>query len=308
LRNLRTKFERFCLRNRNKGIPNLMLYIVLASGLVAILPYFTQSNVIYEWLCFDKAAILRGQVWRLVTYVFTYAPGSNLFMVLIGLYFFYNISRHVEAIMGTLRFNIYYFSGVLLMDIFALIFCPTEPVIIGQYLYPAEYFTNYVYANMALYLHMGLVLTYCTTNPDAQFLVFFIIPVRAWFISLIDLLLIILTIVGLSTPVFLFPHNLFPLVGVANFLLFAGRDVLNLLPPAMRPSPYRVQKPTKKRNGTIPFVPKSKTEKTDYTHKCTVCGRTDTSNPELEFRYCSRCHGYHCYCQDHISNHPHIEE
>ena len=44
-----------------------------------------------------------------------------------------------------------------------------------------------------------------------------------------------------------------------------------------------------------------------YHHRCTVCGRTDTENPKLEFRYCSRCSGYHCYCEDHISNHAHIE-
>ena len=46
----------------------------------------------------------------------------------------------------------------------------------------------------------------------------------------------------------------------------------------------------------------------DYNHRCTVCGRTDTEFPDLEFRYCSRCSGYHCYCEDHINNHEHIEE
>ena len=44
-----------------------------------------------------------------------------------------------------------------------------------------------------------------------------------------------------------------------------------------------------------------------YHHRCTVCGRTDASDPDLEFRYCSRCNGYFCYCQDHISDHTHIE-
>ena len=44
-----------------------------------------------------------------------------------------------------------------------------------------------------------------------------------------------------------------------------------------------------------------------YTHRCTVCGRTDASNPELEFRYCSKCNGYYCYCSDHINNHSHIQ-
>ena len=45
-----------------------------------------------------------------------------------------------------------------------------------------------------------------------------------------------------------------------------------------------------------------------YHHKCAVCGRTDTDHPDLQFRYCSRCAGYHCFCQDHIFNHIHFEE
>ena len=45
-----------------------------------------------------------------------------------------------------------------------------------------------------------------------------------------------------------------------------------------------------------------------YHHKCAVCGRTDADHPELEFRYCSRCAGYHCFCQDHINNHIHFTE
>ena len=45
-----------------------------------------------------------------------------------------------------------------------------------------------------------------------------------------------------------------------------------------------------------------------YRHKCAVCGRTDADHPELEFRYCSRCAGYHCFCQDHIFNHEHFTE
>ena len=44
-----------------------------------------------------------------------------------------------------------------------------------------------------------------------------------------------------------------------------------------------------------------------YRHKCLVCGRTDTEYPDLEFRYCSKCKGYCCYCIDHINNHVHIQ-
>ena len=45
-----------------------------------------------------------------------------------------------------------------------------------------------------------------------------------------------------------------------------------------------------------------------YHHKCAVCGRTDTDYPDLQFRYCSKCAGYHCFCQDHIFTHVHFTE
>ena len=45
-----------------------------------------------------------------------------------------------------------------------------------------------------------------------------------------------------------------------------------------------------------------------FRHKCAVCGRTDVTNPELQFRYCSKCAGYHCFCSDHIFNHVHFTD
>ena len=43
-----------------------------------------------------------------------------------------------------------------------------------------------------------------------------------------------------------------------------------------------------------------------YTHKCTICGLTDIQDPDMDFRYCSKCEGKHCYCSNHIMNHEHI--
>ena len=43
-----------------------------------------------------------------------------------------------------------------------------------------------------------------------------------------------------------------------------------------------------------------------YRHKCAVCGITDADDPNMEFRYCSKCDGYYCYCMNHINNHVHI--
>jgi len=308
MKNLRTRFNRFCLRNRNKGIPNLMLAIVIGTAVVTVMSMFNGGAQLYRLLCFDKAAILKGQVWRLITFVFTENYGG--FLGLIFLYFFYNLGRQVENQMGTLRFNLYYLTGILLMDAFAMIFCPTSNVVIGKYLIYYEDFIA-LYSQMAFFLHLSMLLTFSISNPDAQFLVFFFLPVKAWIMALIYLVMMLASIFNMTYPVNFFPHNLFPLVGLANFLLFAGKDVVNVLPPAWRMK-IRSKKP-KSNPKVVPFsnpgpyktaAPK---EKQNYTHRCAVCGRTDVDSPELEFRYCSRCNGYHCYCIDHINNHTHIE-
>lgn len=301
---LRTRFERFCYNNRHKGIPNLMLYIAIGSAIVSILNLFNGGSVLYQFLAFDKAAILRGQVWRLFTYVFT--ESSDSFLSLLFLYFFYNLGRHVELSIGTFKFNLFYFSGVILMDVFAMLFCPTSDVIINGTPIPAQIFSAVVYGNMAWYLHLSLLLMFATTHPDSHFLILFILPVKAWIMGILYLVLTASSIFNMSYPLFLFPHNLFPLVGLLNYLLFAGRDVLNLFPfisRAPRKKPASV-----KHTGSVPFQKAQKAAQTAaYTHRCVVCGRTDVSDPELEFRYCSRCNGYFCYCQDHINNHTHVE-
>ena len=262
-------------------------------------------------MCFDKEQILKGQIWRLVTYVFT--QSGNGYLELIFLYFFYMLGRHVEASMGTLKFNLFYFSGVILMDVFAMIFCPIIPdaaLTQAEYTYLSEVLP--VYWKMAYYLHLTLILTFATAYPDSQFMIFFIIPVKSWLIALIYLLLEFIDIFNLSYPVMYFPHNLFPLVALANYFLFTGKDILNLIPFSLRHRRKNSFEKKVKQAKVVPFS-RSSDASTDskghaaYNHRCSVCGRTDVSDPDLEFRYCSKCNGYHCYCEDHINNHSHIE-
>ena len=291
MKNLRRSFERFCYQNRSKGIPNLMLYIAVGSAIVYFMSMADRNNVLYYALCFDRALILQGQIWRLFTYVFTYNAG-NILITLVGLLCYFSLGRAMENIWGTFRFNLFYFTGVILMDVFCLLFGGRADV---------------------SYLNMSLFLGYATLYPDAGFLLFFIIPVKAWIFALIDLVLTAVDVINLTAHG-LFPYSLFPLIAIANYFLFFGKDVVNIIPRAWRINAGRVfkKKPAKK-TGTVPFPqapvpPKAPVkEKEPYTHKCTICGRTDVTNPELEFRYCSRCSGYHCYCEDHISNHTHIE-
>ncbi len=290
---LRKRFERFCFKHRNKGIPNLMLYIALGSALVYVLGMIDQSYTLYEVLCFDRRLILQGQVWRLFSYVLTYGFGSlNIALVGIGLLCYFSLGRAMENLWGTLRFNLFYFSGVILQDIFCLIFGGTATVD---------------------YLNLSLFLAYATLYPNEHFLLFFIIPVKAWIFALVDLAVVAYD-VTMMTLAGLFPYSLFPLVALLNYFLFFGKDIVNVIPVSWRANARRLfkKKPAKK-TGTIPFPTAGSYQastaqvKAPYTHRCTVCGRTDVSDPDLEFRYCSRCNGYHCYCQDHINNHTHIQ-
>ena len=291
MKKLRRNFERFCYQNRNKGIPNLMLYITIGTAIVYFLSMVDESNTLYYALNFNRDLILQGQVWRLFTSVFTYNAG-NILIMLISMLCYFSLGRAMEAVWGTFRFNLFYVTGVVMMDIFCMIF--------GG-------FSADVY-----YLNMSLFLGYATLYPNAGFLLFYIIPVKAWIFALFDLVLTFVDVFRL-TVAGLFPYNLFPLIALANYFLFFGKDVLNVIPLTWRIKIGRLfKKQHAPKTGTVPFPNTArpaapKVTKEAYTHKCTICGRTDVTNPELEFRYCSRCNGYHCYCEDHISNHTHIQ-
>ena len=294
MKNLRRKFDLFCYQNRHKGIPNLMLYIVIGNAVVYFLSQMNGNNLLYSLLVFDRTLILRGQIWRLFTYPLTYNAGSLLLM-LISCLCYYSIGRAMENIWGTLRFNLFYLTGVVMMDIYCMLFGGRADV---------------------YYLNMSLFLSYATPFPDAGFLLFFIIPIKAWIFALIDLVNVAWGLI--SYP---FPYNLFSVISLANYFLFFGKDVLNVIPRSWRINARRLFKKGSNKNSAAPRQEKPKVipfnagsyeatkaaPKAPYTHRCTVCGRTDVDSPDLEFRYCSRCKGYYCYCEDHISNHSHIQ-
>ena len=297
MRSLRKQFERFCFKHRDKGIPNLMLYLCLGTAVVYLFSLATNNYLLYAYLGFDRELILQGQIWRLFTYpLLTYR--SDILMQLLYLLCYFSLGRAIENTWGALRFNLFYLSGVVLMDIYCMIFGGTADV---------------------YYLNLSLFLSYATMYPQSHFLLFFIIPVKAWIFAIVDLVLVIS---GLFT--YPFPENLFSIISLANYFLFFGKDVLNLIPISWRANARRLFRRnsvktdsgdrgnSQPRPKVVPFPAagsyqaSTATVKAPYTHKCTVCGRTDVSDPDLEFRYCSRCNGYHCYCQDHISNHTHI--
>ena len=287
LKNLRRDFERFCYRHQDKGIHNLMLYIVIGTAIMYLFMRIDPSNLLYSFLCFDRTSILHGQLWRLITYIFI-PSSSNILFFAISMYFYYYIGRVIEGQWGTFRFNLFYFSGVLITDIAALILNCFATV--GS-------------------LNLSLLLAFATLFPENQVLLFFIIPLKmkylAWFYFATTIFMVFF---------YSFPYNLFPLFALLNYFLFFGPDILGVLPDFLTRGHSRSRahftgfaQRKSKPNPDWAKDYQSKSGQKPYRHKCTVCGRTDTDYPGLEFRYCSKCNGYYCYCIDHINNHAHIQ-
>lgn len=293
----RKRFARFCLRNRSKGIPNLMLIIAIGNVIVYLLSTIDPSNVVYSWLCFSRSKVLDWQLWRLVSYVFTFlcdsisdnafVSGANLFLSAVALFCYYQFGKILEQYWGTLRFNLYYFTGILLTDVAALL--------LG---YPAT----------AGAMNLSLFLAVATIAPEAQVRLFFILPLKMKWLAWVYLALAAWNVIRYMLFFgFLRFVWLLPLVPLANYFLFFGSDVKNLLPASMRYRRPKPGKPRAKPNPNWANSYQSKSGERPYRHKCTVCGRTDTEYPGLEFRYCSKCNGYYCYCIDHINSHAHIQ-
>ena len=273
--------ERFAARHPRFGIPNLIRYICIGNVAFWVLGVLLRNEVLLSYITFDAEAILHGQVWRLISFMFYPISGSLLF-ALISFYFYYWMGSTLEQYWGTVHFTIYIALGWL----FTVIFGFAVYYITGR----SPQITGY-------YLYMAMFFAFATLFPDMQVLLFFIIPIKMKWLALVDALFFAFSILtGFSA----FPANLLPLVAVLNYFVFFGGELWR-------------RRPRKASATTVNFRRESariRREQRDelYRHKCAVCGRTDASNPELEFRYCSRCAGYHCFCQDHINNHIHFTE
>lgn len=306
----KSRFAGWMYKNRDRGIPNLMLWIAIGNLLVYVMTRIsTNGYLILNLLSFDPLLILQGQVWRLVSFVFTYLTECGLFLGALSLLCYYWFGRILEQYWGSLRFTIYYFSGVLISAAFALL------------LQGAAMLTGAAFLPIALsatYLNLSLFLAVATIQPDAQVRVWFILPLKMKWVAWIDIGFTVYELIrGIIAMIFCLKLGLIslywmvPIIALLNYFIFFGSQVSNLLPDRLR---YRHSRPKKVRPEHTKANPnwaagyRSSTGQRPYRFKCTVCGRTDTDNPGLEFRYCSRCAGYRCYCIDHINNHAHIVE
>lgn len=172
LNKLERKFGRFY-------ISNLMLYVVIGTGIVFAFMFLFPAIPLYQFLAFDRTAILHGQIWRLVSFVFLPESRSPISMMF-WLYLYWFIGSSLESYWGSFRFNVYYFSGALLAVISGLM---------------TGYATNH-YLNLSLFLAMAIL---C---PNMELRLFFFIPVKMKWLAWIDVAVLVYDFIPVSAVVY----------------------------------------------------------------------------------------------------------
>ena len=283
--------DRFCEKHRKFGIPRLMMYYVIISAVVYIIGTMDESGTFFYQMLFFPDLVLKGQVWRLVTWVFL-PTDERILLFILSLYFYYIIGNMLEREWGTPKLTIFYFSGVLIYIIFGFVMRYVFGII--AFMITTTTFTAY-------YLNLSMFMAIAVLHPDEYFNLFFVIPLKAkwmaWGTGAIFLYEMVRHIVNGRALLALIPP-----VALLNFFLICGYDLLSYI----RRHKSRVSP------RTISFKKESKKahraqESATYLRKCAVCGKTDVDSPDMEFRFCSRCNGYHCFCIDHINDHFHFK-
>lgn len=283
MRKLNDAIDRFCAMHPRLGVPGLMRYIIAANAVIFVVSLFDRSGTLLRFLAMDPYAVLHGEIWRLVTYVLI--PDGSDFLIIFTLLFYFWLGEAMERLWGSTKFTVYYVSGVLLTDIGVLL----AYLIDGQRIL--------VYG--AFYVGTALFMAYALTNPDAVIYFFFLIPLKMKWMAIVEGALFVIQVLRYAAAG-LWGMALMPVIAMLNLFVFFSPDLHR------RADTVRAHN----RREAVQFRKAVKEQKRQkgYNHKCEVCGRTDTDFPDLQFRYCSKCTGYHCFCEEHIFNHVHHTE
>ncbi|MFI3177392.1 MAG: hypothetical protein R3Y67_07890 [Eubacteriales bacterium] len=287
LEQLEYKFGRF-------AIENISLYLIICYGFGYVMQLINSDFLMY--LTLNPERILHGQIWRIFTWVIVPPYTTNVFFLLITMYFYYSIGTSLERTWGVFRYNLYLFSGMfftvlgslLLYVVFHLGFGGEEFVLYATYAneeffsYVSQYFSTY-------YINMSIFLAYAATFQDRSVYFMMLFPIKVKWLGIIyGCMLLADFFQGSLVTKFSIGASLL------NFLIFflLGRGKVRITP---------AQKKRRKEYKREVVQSQSVTK-----HKCAVCGRTELDGEHLEFRFCSRCNGNYEYCQDHIFTHEHV--
>ena len=215
------------------GIPGLIRIVIGFTALVYVLVYLNRG--FESFLTLDPALILRGQVWRLVTYIFIPQTFSPLW-VLLALWFLWFIGEGLERAWGSFRLTLYFVVGMIGTTIAAFLF--------------GSNFSN------------GMVITslffaFARFYPDEIIYILFILPVKIKWLAWIYAAFLMLGF-------FLGPNSYRAALVAAfiNYFIFFGPEIIHQ-------ARHRHDVSTRRRR----FEDQSRSP-TETLHRCAVCGAT----------------------------------
>ena len=231
------------------AIPGLIRIVVALTALVYLLTFVNPGFLAI--LALDPAAILRGEVWRLVTYIFiprALGQAGSLMQplwLLIALWFLLFIGERLEYAWGAFRLTLYFLIGMVGTTIAAFFF--------------GAHFSNTMLA-------ASLFFAFASFYPDEVIYLFFVLPVKVKWLAWISAALLLYGF--LSNPI---SYRMALVAAFANYLIFFGPDLV-------RAARNRQQVATRRRR----FEEKAHHEET--LHRCATCGATELTDPNLDFR------------------------
>ena len=266
------------------AIPNLTVYLLIGYVIGFGVMYLMPEMVGY--LTLEPALILRGQVWRLISWVLI-PPTTNLISLVFLVLLYYSLGTALERTWGSFRYNVYIFSGLLF----------TVLAVFG--LYAFYYFRYGVEVPLSVigligtnYITMSIFLAFAAIYPNMEVMLYFILPIKMKWMALVYVVLAGYDFIngGIGIRVAIGASLL-------NFVIF-------FLPTwnFKRFGPREQARKAKFKKQSRPHM----TYTNGAHHRCAVCGRTELDDPCLEFRFCSKCNGNYEYCQDHLFTHEHV--
>ena len=297
--------------------PSFMLILLGGYATGVLLSYVYPEAL--AWICFSPAHIFKGQVWRIFTFIAT-PTDSSIFMTLLLCFIYFSISRSLERIVGRFKVNFFLLTGWLLTLLSGFLY---------YWIFPGSSLLT-VHLNMH-YVFSTLFIVFSFIYPDATFLLMFFIPIKGKWMPLITLGMFAIELVQIFLAkqfaygwLYLF-MIVAAILNVILFLLLLGfkfkKKAQNSTQRQYQRDTQESRNPYQSYGGTAYRQPSQSTQDAGYgsyqrtssgartvhayRHKCCVCGRTDVTNPELEFRYCSKCIGPYEYCSEHIYTHIH---
>lgn len=258
-----TIFDRLERRCGGLAFPGFLRYYALFHILVYVLQLIRPD--IREIFEFDRAKILSGEIWRIVTMFFagshfgTFNPVS-LLVLICAVNFVFMVSDGLEGAWGCFKASLFYYTGIGL-------------VILANFAYPIAI------PSSGMMLFGAAFLAFATLFPKVEILLLFVLPVQVRFLGILMAAGILLNIIG--QPI-LWP---FFLVAFANYFIWAGI-------PALRGTARVIEASQRKKRFNA-----AKTPASEAFHTCIRCEKTDVSHPHDEFRI---GHDGQEYCGDHL--------